>query len=178
MGGTKAGALAAYCRAKGRPYLRFDYLGHGASSGDFRAGTIGRWLADALAVIDRLTEGPQILVGSSMGCWIALLAALARPSRVAGLVGIAGATDFTEDLVWDRLNEDQRRRLLREGELLYDSAYEAGQIPFTRGLIEEGRRHLLLRGPIDLSCPVRLLHGMADPDRQAPRPILVSSDRS
>ncbi len=164
MGGTKAGVLADYCRARDRPYLRFDYLGHGASSGDFRAGTIGRWLEDSLAAIDRLTEGPQILVGSSMGCWIALLAALARPGRVAGFVGIAGAPDFTEDLVWVRLNEAQRRRLLAEGELLYDSAYEEGQIPFTRGLIEEGRRHLLLRGPIALNCPVRLLHGMADPD--------------
>lgn len=164
MEGTKAGILSDYSRAKDRPYLRFDFLGHGASSGDFRAGTIGRWLADALAVIDRLTHGPQILVGSSMGCWIALLAALARPERVAGLVGIAGAPDFTEDLVWDRLDEAQRRRLLAEGELRYDSAYEAGQVPFTRALIEEGRRHLLLRGPIDLACPVRLLHGMADPD--------------
>jgi pimeloyl-ACP methyl ester carboxylesterase len=164
MGGTKAGALAGYCRAKDRPYLRFDYLGHGASSGDFRAGTIGRWLADALAVIDRLTQGPQILVGSSMGCWIALLAALARPARLAGLVGIAGAEDFTEDLIWKRLDEEQRHRLLTEGELSYDSAYEADPVPFTRALIEEARQHLVLRGPIALACPVRLLHGMADPD--------------
>ena len=162
--GTKASALADHCRKCDQPYVRFDYFGHGASSGDFRAGTIGRWLEDSLSVFDRLTEGPQILVGSSMGCWIALLAALARPARVAGLVGIAGAVDFTEDLIWDCLNEEQRRRLLTEGELTHHSAYEDGPVPFTRGLIEEGREHLLLRNPIALACPVRLLHGMADPD--------------
>jgi pimeloyl-ACP methyl ester carboxylesterase len=164
MGGTKANAQADHCRAREQPYLRFDYFGHGASSGDFRAGTIGRWLADALAVIDELTQGPQIFVGSSMGCWIALLAALARPARLAGLVGIAGAVDFTEDLAWGRLDEAQRRRLLDEGELTHASAYEPDPIPITRGLIEDGRKHLLLRGPIALGCPVRLLHGMADPD--------------
>jgi len=164
MSGTKASALAAHCRDIDQPYLRFDYFGHGASSGDFRAGTIGRWLEDTLEVFDQLTEGPQILVGSSMGCWIAVLAALARPARLAGLVGIAGAPDFTEELIWGRLDEDQRRRLLAEGELTHDSAYEPDPIAFTRGLIEEGRRHLVLRAPIDLSCPVRLLHGMADPD--------------
>lgn len=164
MGGTKAGALAAHCRARDQPYLRFDYSGHGASSGEFRAGTIGRWLDDALVVLDRVAQGPQILVGSSMGCWIALLAALARPERLAGLIGIAGAVDFTEDLIWERLEEAERRQLLTDGELTYHSAYEEGPVPFTRDLIEEGRSHLLLRGPIALACPVRLLHGMADPD--------------
>jgi pimeloyl-ACP methyl ester carboxylesterase len=164
MGGTKASALADHCRGRDQPCLRFDYFGHGASSGDFRAGTIGRWLEDTVAVVDELTEGPQILVGSSMGCWIALLAALSRPARFSGLVGIAGAPDFTEDLVWDRLNEEPRRRLLAEGELTHASAYEPDPIPFTRGLIEDGRKYLLLRGPIALACPVRLLHGMADPD--------------
>ena len=168
MQGNKARALSAHCRASIRPggqaCTRFDYFGHGASSGDFRAGTIGRWRDDAIVVLDRLTRGPQILVGSSMGCWIALLVALARPDRIAGLVGIAGAPDFTEDLVWARLDESQRRRLAEEGEVTHDSAYEGGPVPFTRALIEEGRRHLLLRSPIALSCPVRLLHGMADPD--------------
>jgi pimeloyl-ACP methyl ester carboxylesterase len=164
MSGTKASALAAHCRDRGQPYVRFDYFGHGASSGDFRAGTIGRWREDALEAIDRLTEGPQILVGSSMGCWIALLAALARPARLAGLVGIAGAADFTEELVWNRLDENQRRRLLAEGELTHDSVYEPDPIPFTRDLIEEGRKHLLLGSPIALGCPVGLLHGMTDPD--------------
>lgn len=168
MGGNKARALSAHCLASGRTggqaCTRFDYFGHGRSSGDFRAGTIGRWRDDALAVLDRLTRGPQILVGSSMGCWIAFLAALARPDRVAGLVGIAGAPDFTEDLVWARLDADQRRQLKERGELVYDSAYEDNPVPFTYQLIEEGRAHLIMRAPIELSCPVRLLHGMADPD--------------
>ena len=114
MNGTKASALAVHCRAKGQPFLRFDYFGHGASSGEFRRGTIGRWLADALAMLDRLTEGPQILIGSSMGGWIALLAALARPERVAALIGIAPAPDFTEDLIWNRLGPEQREQARRE----------------------------------------------------------------
>ena len=164
MYGIKATALAGHCRSRDHAFLRFDYFGHGASSGDFRAGTIGRWLEDALAVIDRLTEGPQILVGSSMGGWIALLAALARPGRLKALIGIAPAPDFTEDLIWARLSEAQRRELLERGELAAASAYEADPIPITLRLVEEGRRHLLLRGPIRLSCPVRLLHGMEDPD--------------
>ena len=164
MGGTKAMALAEHCRARGHSFLRFDYFGHGASSGDFRAGSIGRWAEDALAVIDELTEGPQILVGSSMGGWIALLAALARPGRIRGLIGIASAPDFTEDLIWNRLSEEQGRRFRTSGELSAPSAYESELIPITYRLVEEGRRHLLLRRPITLSCPVRLLHGMQDPD--------------
>ena len=164
MNGIKATALAGHCRTRDHAFLRFDYFGHGASSGDFRAGTIGRWLEDALAVIDGLTEGPLILVGSSMGGWIALLAALARPGRVKALIGIAPAPDFTEDLIWGPLSEVQRRELLERGELAASSAYEADVIPITLRLVEEGRRHLLLRGPIRLSCPVRLLHGMQDPD--------------
>ena len=164
MNGIKATALAGHCRSRDHAFLRFDYFGHGASSGDFQAGTIGRWLEDALAVIDGLTEGPLILVGSSMGGWIALLAALARPGRVKALIGIAPAPDFTEDLIWARLSEAQRRELLERGELAAASAYEADPIPITLRLVEEGRRHLLLRGPIRLSCPVRLLHGMGDPD--------------
>lgn len=164
MTGIKAGALAAHCRARGQAFLRFDYFGHGASSGDFREGTVGRWLADALAVLDRLTVGPQILVGSSMGGWIALLVALARPERIAALIGIAPAPDFTEDLIWSRLSAQERRQLLERGELLHPSAYEENPIPFTRRLIEEGRDHLLLRGPIGIRCPVHLLHGMRDPD--------------
>jgi pimeloyl-ACP methyl ester carboxylesterase len=164
MNGIKAQALAGHCRARSWPFLRFDYFGHGASSGDFRAGSIGRWLEDALAVIDGLTEGPQILIGSSMGGWIAVLAALARPARVAALIGIAPAPDFTEDLIWGRLSEAQKRQLLESGELATPSAYEADVIPITLRLVEEGRRHLLLRNPIALGCPVRILHGMEDPD--------------
>lgn len=164
MNGIKATALAGHCRSRNHSFLRFDYFGHGASSGDFRAGTIGRWLEDALAVIDRLTEGPLLLVGSSMGGWIALLAALARPRRVKAFIGIAPAPDFTEDLIWDQLSEARRREFVEHGELAAPSAYEADSIPITLRLVEEGRRHLLLRGPIRLSCPVRLLHGMEDPD--------------
>ena len=164
MGGTKAVALAEHCRGRGHSFLRFDYFGHGASSGDFREGSIGRWAGDALAVIDRLTQGPLILVGSSMGGWIALLAALARPDRVRGLIGIASAPDFTEDLIWNRLSAEQGRRFQASGELSAPSAYESELIPITYRLVEEGRRHLLLRHPIALTCPVRLLHGMRDPD--------------
>src|SRR6516225_7267209 len=163
MNGIKATALAGHCRTRDHAFLRFDYFGHGASSGDFRAGTIGRWLEDALAVIDHLTEGPLILVGSSMGGWIALLAALARPGRVKALIGIAPAPDFTEDLIWARLSEAQKRQLLESGELATPSAYEADVIPITLRMVEEGRRHLLLRNPIPLVCPVRILHGMEDP---------------
>ena len=157
-------ALAEHCRAREQPFLRFDYFGHGASSGDFRDGSIGRWLEDALAVVDQLTEGPQILVGSSMGGWIALLVALARPDRSVGLVCIAPAPDFTQDLIWNRLSEEQRRRLLAEGDLQAASSYEPEPILITRKLVEEGRAHLLLRGPIRLACPIRVLHGMRDSD--------------
>ncbi len=164
MTGTKALALEAFCRARGRAYLRFDYFAHGASSGRFEEATIGRWAADALAVLDRATEGPQILVGSSMGGWIMLLAALARPERVAALIGIAAAPDFTEDLLWRRLSEEQRAAILRDGAIRLPSAYDPAGYLVTRRLIEEGRNHLLLRAPIAIACPVRLLHGMKDPD--------------
>jgi len=164
MSGGKASALAAWAAARGQAMLRFDYFGHGQSSGRFRDGTIGRWTEDALAVIDALTTGPQILVGSSMGGWIMLLAALARPDRIAGLVGIAAAPDFTEDLMWDRMSATQREALARDGVLLEPSKYTDAPYEISRALIEDGRRHLLLRSRIDIHCPVRLLHGMADPD--------------
>jgi pimeloyl-ACP methyl ester carboxylesterase len=164
MGGTKAAALDEFCRARGQGFLRFDYLGHGQSSGDFRDGTIGRWLEDALAAIDHLSQGPQLLVGSSMGGWIALMAARARPQRAVGLIGIAAAPDFTEDLMWNAIDEDDRERLRRDGVIEQTSRYGATPYPITLALIEDGRRHLLLRAPIAVSRPVRLLHGMADPD--------------
>jgi pimeloyl-ACP methyl ester carboxylesterase len=163
MTGTKGTALEAWARARGRAMLRFDYFGHGQSGGAFRDGTIGRWTADALAVIDDLTAGP-LLVGSSMGGWIMLLAALARPQRVAGLVGIAAAPDFTEDLMWGQMAPARRERLLREGVIREPSAYCDAGYEISLALIEDGRRHLLLRGAIDIPCPVRLLHGMADAD--------------
>jgi pimeloyl-ACP methyl ester carboxylesterase len=164
MTGTKAQALDAFCAARGQAFLRFDYFAHGASSGRFADATIGRWKADALAVIDRLTEGPQILVGSSIGGWIMLLAALARPARVKALIGIAAAPDATEDLMWARFGPEDQAALLRDGALTRPSAYDARGYLITRRLIEEGRDHLVMRQPIPLSCPVRLLHGMADPD--------------
>jgi pimeloyl-ACP methyl ester carboxylesterase len=164
MSGTKAIALEAHCRRVGRAYVRLDYRGHGESTGRFEDGTIGLWAGDAIAVLDAATEGPQILVGSSMGGWIMLLAALARPDRVTGLVGIAAAPDFTEDLIWARYPQEVRDAIMREGVILQPSEYDPNGYPITRGLIEDGRKHLLLRAPIDLGCPVRLLHGMRDPD--------------
>jgi pimeloyl-ACP methyl ester carboxylesterase len=163
MSGTKATELAAFCAGRGQAMLRFDYSGHGASDGRFEDGTIGRWTADAVAVIDRLTEGRLVLVGSSMGGWIALLTALARPERVAGLLGIAAAPDFTEVLMWDAMTFEERATLMRDGVLRAPSQY-GDPTPITRTLIEEGRNHLLLNGPIALGCPVRLLHGQRDPD--------------
>jgi pimeloyl-ACP methyl ester carboxylesterase len=164
MTGTKAMMLEAFCRARGQAFLRFDYFAHGASSGDFAEATVGRWRDDALCVLDRLTEGPQILVGSSIGGWVMLLAALTRPERVAGLVGIAAAPDATEDLMWPRLSPDQRAAIERDGEVRIPSAYDPGGYLITQRLIEDGRRHLVLRGPLAIACPVRLLHGMQDPD--------------
>ena len=164
MSGTKALALEAYARARGRDFLRFDYRGHGASSGRFEEGTVGAWADDAVAVLDELTAGPQILVGSSMGGWIMLLAALARPQRVAGLVGIAAAPDFTEDLIWARATTVQQAALESLGYVDNPSDYSETPYRITRRLIEEGRRHLLLAKPIPLTCPVRLIHGLADAD--------------
>jgi pimeloyl-ACP methyl ester carboxylesterase len=163
MTGTKAMFLESHCRKHGQPFIRFDYFGHGASSGRFAEGTIGHWRDDALAVIDRLTEGPQILVGSSMGGWIMLLAALLRPDRVAGLVGIAAAPDFTEELMWKRMTDSIKAQLLQTGEWHEPSRY-GPDLPITLKLIEDGRHHLLLKQPIAVNCPVRLLHGMEDPD--------------
>ena len=164
MTGGKALALEAFARERGRAFLRFDYQGHGGASGRFADGTIGLWAADAVAALDDLTEGPQVLVGSSMGGWIMLLAALARPDRVAGLVGIAAAPDFTEDLMWARYPEAVRDTLLRDGVYREPSDYGDEPYTITLALIEEGRQHLLLREAIPLDCPVRLIHGMADPD--------------
>jgi pimeloyl-ACP methyl ester carboxylesterase len=163
MTGTKATFLEAICRARGQNFLRFDYAGHGASGGAFEQGTIGSWTADALAVIDALTDGPVLLVGSSMGGWIMLEVALARPQRVVGLVGIAAAPDFTEELIWNTLSPAQRALLERQGYLANPSAH-GGEHRYTRALIEDGRTRLRLGGPLPITCPVRLLHGQLDPD--------------
>ncbi len=164
MTGTKAQELEAACRQAGRAYTRFDYHGHGSSSGKFTEGTIGRWADDAIAVLDHLDPAPYVVVGSSMGGWIMLLAALARCERVAGLVGIAAAPDFTEKLMWQRYSEDVRETLRREGRYDEPSIYDGEPYPITLKLIEEGRNHLLLNAPIPFTRPVRLLHGMQDPD--------------
>jgi pimeloyl-ACP methyl ester carboxylesterase len=163
MNGIKAVDLAQFAAARGQAMLRLDYSGHGQSGGQFTDGTIGIWVADALAVIDRLTAGPLLVVGSSMGGWIALRAALARRERVAALVGIAAAPDFTERLMWQAMTLAERERLMTEGVVHAPSEY-GPPLAITRGLIEDGRRHLLLEGPIDLDVKVRLLHGQCDAD--------------
>lgn len=164
MTGTKALALDAWARRSGRACVRFDYFGHGESDGDFADGVISRWREDALAVLDALTDGPQILVGSSMGGWLAVLAALARPERVAGLVLIAPAPDFTQRLMWEQFPEDVRQTIAETGQWFRPSAYNDGPYPITRALIEDGRRHCVLEGPIPIRAPVRILHGVADAD--------------
>lgn len=164
MTGSKALYLEAVCRKRGQAFLRLDYSGHGESSGKFSEGTIGVWAADAVAVVRAVTTGPVLFVGSSMGGWIMLLAALAMPERTHGLVGIAAAPDFTEDLMWRGLNEDQRTILERDGELYLPSDYVDDPFPITLKLIEEAKEHLLLSSTIEIDSPVRLLQGLSDPD--------------
>lgn len=163
-GGTKAAHLAGWAARRGLAFTAFDYFGHGRSSGDFAAGTIGHWLADTLAILDDVTKGPQLLVGSSMGGWLALLVARTRPERVAGLVLIAPAINFTEDLIWGRATPEIRREIMENGVWYRPSAYDPQPYPITRDLIEEGRVHLLPWGRIRLSCPVHILHGKKDED--------------
>ncbi len=162
MAGTKALALEAHCVATGRAFTRFDYRGHGESDGKFTDGTIGDWLEDTVAVLDRVVQGPVVLVGSSMGAWIALLAARARPDRVKAMVLVAPAVDFTEALIWDRLPAADRAILERDGVWLRESDYVDEPDKITLRLIEEGRNHLLLGRPIAFDGPVRILHGMED----------------
>ncbi|MFD1796185.1 alpha/beta hydrolase [Paracoccus aurantiacus] len=164
MRGTKAEYLADWAARDGRAYLRFDYSGHGESGGAFEDGEIGAWAADAIAAISALTDGPQVLVGSSMGGWISLLVARAMPEKVAGLVGIAAAPDFTEIGYWDSADEAQRASLLRDGRWELPSEYSDEPYVITRRLIEEGRDQLVLDKPLALPFPVRLLQGTADED--------------
>jgi hypothetical protein len=162
MTGTKAEELARFCAETGRRFLRFDYSGHGASGGEFEAGSIGRWTADAETVIGALSEGPQVLVGSSMGGWISLLLARRRPEMAAAFVGIAAAPDFTLRIE-AALTGEARAVLEREGVWRRPSAY-GDPYPITRGLLEDGRRQLVLDRPFPLRVPVRLLQGQRDPD--------------
>jgi pimeloyl-ACP methyl ester carboxylesterase len=164
MTGTKAVYLQNWARAAGRAFVRFDYSGHGQSGGVFEEGCIGDWAADARAVLEGLTEGPQILVGSSMGGWIALLLARDLPDCVAGLIGIAAAPDFTEDLVWDLATPEQQTELMSVGRIELPSTSADTPDVFTRRMIEDGRDQFVLRNALSLTMPVRLLHGTADID--------------
>jgi pimeloyl-ACP methyl ester carboxylesterase len=164
MQGSKALALRNFCAERGQAMLRLDYSGHGISGGSFKGGTIGSWTADAAAVIDQVVPaGEVVLVGSSMGAWIALLLALRLGTRVAGLVGIAAAPDFTEDLMRPGLDDAAKASLARDGAYLAPSAY-GPPTPITAALLEDGARHLLLRAPIPLACSTRLLQGQRDDD--------------
>jgi pimeloyl-ACP methyl ester carboxylesterase len=169
MTGTKAVALETYAADAGRAYLRFDYSGHGESGGAFEAGTISRWLEESLAVFRAHTSGPQILVGSSMGGWIALLLARAlaaggEESRIAGMVLIAPAVDFTQALMWPNLSDDARREIETTGRWLRPSQYSPDPYPITRALIEDGKKHLLFDTEIRTYGPAHVLQGMLDPD--------------
>jgi pimeloyl-ACP methyl ester carboxylesterase len=170
MRGTKAEALARFADERGRALVRFDYSGHGESKGDFVDGTIGHWLEETLAVVSAFCRGPQVVIGSSMGGWLALL--LARELRrrkapaasIAGMVLIAPAVDFTEALMWKNFSPEIREEIGRKGVWLRPSQYGNGPYPITRALIEDGRHHLLLGGLIETGCPVRILQGVEDPD--------------
>jgi pimeloyl-ACP methyl ester carboxylesterase len=193
MGGTKAVALDDWASAQGRVCVRFDYSGHGESGGDFTQGTIGRWLEESATVFERFASGPTVLIGSSMGGWLALLLARLLKQRgatspglplsaggreqpagratasvntgsVAGLVLIAPAVDFTEELMWKRFTDEVKHQIETQGSWQRPSQYSEAPYPITRGLIDEGRRHLLLGGLIETGCPVRILQGVQDPD--------------
>jgi pimeloyl-ACP methyl ester carboxylesterase len=171
MQGTKAQALADWAAGNGRACVRFDYSGHGESSGAFADGTIGRWLTESVAVFETCCRGPQVLIGSSMGGWLALLLGRALrgrkealPASLAGIVLIAPAIDFTEELMWKRFTPEIKRELAEKGVWARPSEYSSEPYLVTRQLIEEGRNHLLLGGMIETGCPVRILQGVQDPD--------------
>jgi pimeloyl-ACP methyl ester carboxylesterase len=163
MEGTKAAYLAEQCASRGQTYVRFDYRGHGVSEGKFEDGTIGLWKQDALDILDHLTEGPVILVGSSMGGWISLLVAEERPERVTGLIGLAAAPDFTREVI-EELNEDQKRELQVQGYCAIPNEYSDTPYIFTKALIEDGEQYCLLDRDIRINAPVRLIQGMKDAD--------------
>lgn len=160
MQGTKALALEAWCQQQGIAYCRFDYRGHGESDGLFTDGTISSWLADASAIVEKLNQ-PTVVVGSSLGGWLALMLARAYPQLVCGMVGLAAAPDFTEDLMWQAFSPQQQADLHKNGMITLPSPY-GEPLPVTRALIDDGRKHLLLRAPLHLSQPVWLLHGAVD----------------
>lgn len=164
MTGQKGVHISEWCAAQGVACTRLDYSGHGQSESAYTDGTIGIWAADAMAVLDQVTSGPQVLVGSSMGGWLMLLLALRRPDRISGLIGLAAAPDFTEDLIWAAMTEAQREAMARDGRIEAPTEYSDEPDIFTAQLIEDGRANLVLRQPIPFGRPVRLLHGQRDPD--------------
>ncbi len=164
MTGTKAMFLDSLCRERQQTFTRFDYFGHGSSTGKFEEGTIGQWLSDSLAVIDELTKGPLILVGSSLGGWLITLATLARPERIQAMIGIASAPDFTEDLIWESLTDSQKKDLTENGLMYIPSSEDPLGLPVTLDFIQEGRQHLVLRKKLEVTCPVHLIHGSHDTD--------------
>ncbi|MEM6934254.1 MAG: alpha/beta hydrolase [Pseudomonadota bacterium] len=164
MTGTKAAWLEMWAEERGRAFLRFDYSGHGESGGDFLDGCIGDWAEDAADAVEALTDGPQILIGSSMGGWIALLLAKRMPDRIAALVGIAAAPDFTEDSMWANFSSEQKAELDQTGSVALPSEYSDDPYVITKKLIEDGRQNLVLRSPLRLPFPLRLLQGTADTD--------------
>jgi pimeloyl-ACP methyl ester carboxylesterase len=169
MAGTKAEALDAWAARTGHACTRFDYSGHGRSGGRLEDGTISLWLEEALAVFERFTEGPQIVVGSSMGGWLALLLAKAlrdreESGRLAGLILIAPAVDMTRALMWDRYDEAARRAIEEEGRYAQPSDYSDEPYIITRGLIEDGDKHLFGSGPIEVGCPAHVIQGREDTD--------------
>ena len=163
MSGSKVTVLETWAKAQGHGFLAFDYSGHGVSGGAFEDGTISAWRDDALAAIETLTRGPLVLVGSSMGGWMALLSALALQDRVAAMVLIAPAPDFTQKLMWPEFSPEQQAEIMEEGRTLRPSDY-GDPYPITRDLIEDGRQWALLDAPITLTMPIRILQGMQDPD--------------
>jgi len=163
MQATKALYVEQLCRKWGYAFLRFDYFGHGASSGDFMEGTIGKWQENVLFMLDTLTQGPQILIGSSMGAWLMLLATIARKSRVAGILGIAAAPDFTQKLIYDKLTKADLEKLEAQN-FLQAPLSEGEPYAFSKKLLIEARQHCLLDNPIAIDCPIRLLHGIQDTD--------------
>ncbi len=179
MRGTKAEALDGWAAAHGRPFLRHDYSGHGESGGDFEAGSISRWLAESLAVFRGFTSGPQVLVGSSMGAWIALRMnqelRRAGEDRVAGMVLLAPAPDFTTELVEPALGDAARKSLAEKGYFERPSEYAGSPYRYTRLLLEDGARNRVMTGPIDTHCPVHIIQGLADPDVPAPHALKLAS---
>lgn len=169
MKGTKAMALDQWAERQGRACVRFDYSGHGESGGAFTEGTIGRWLSESVAVYSRFAKGPQVVIGSSMGGWLALLLAQSLKERadaapVAGMVLIAPAVDFTEELMWQRFPADIKEAIEKKGVWMRPSEYDEEPYPITKGLIEDGRKHLMMHELIESRCPVHILQGVKDPD--------------